>query len=35
VSDEVAQAELPLMKPGYKLTVIDAQTMVAAIEKQV
>jgi hypothetical protein len=35
VSDEVAQAELPLMKPGYKLTVIDAQAMVAAIEKQV
>jgi len=35
VSDEVAQAELPLIKPGYKLTVIDAQTMVAAIEKQV
>jgi hypothetical protein len=35
VSDAVAHAELPLMKPGYKLTVIDVQAMVAAIEKQV
>ena len=35
VSDAVAQAELPLMRPGYKLTVIDVQAMVVAIEKQV
>jgi hypothetical protein len=33
VSDAVAQAQLPLLKPGYKLTVIDLQAVVGAIEK--
>jgi hypothetical protein len=34
VSDEVAQAQLPLVKPGYKLTIYDLETVVAAIAKQ-
>jgi hypothetical protein len=34
VADKVAQAQLPRLRPGYKLTVIDSQAVVAAIEKQ-
>jgi hypothetical protein len=34
VNDPVAQSQLPLMKPGYKLTVIDVQAVIAAIEKK-
>jgi hypothetical protein len=34
VTDEVAQAQLPRIRPGYKLTVIGSHIVVAAIEKQ-
>ena len=35
VTDAVAQAQLPRIKPGYKLTVIDLQAVIGAIEKKV
>jgi hypothetical protein len=34
VDDPYAQAQLPLMKPGYKLTVIGVQAVVVAIDKR-
>jgi hypothetical protein len=34
VDDPYAQAQLPLMKPGYKLTVIGVQAVIVAIEKR-
>ena len=34
VTDAVAQAQLPRIKPGYKLTVIDLQAVIGAIEKK-
>ena len=35
VDDPYAQAHLPLMKPGYKLTVIGVQAVIVAIERRV
>ncbi len=35
VTDAVAQAQLPRIKPGHKLTVIDLQAVIGAIEKKV
>jgi hypothetical protein len=34
VSDAVAQAQLPRVKAGYKLTIIDLQAVIGAIEKK-
>jgi len=34
VMDDVAQAQLAQLKPGYKLTIYDSQAVVAAIAKQ-
>jgi hypothetical protein len=34
VDDPYAQAQLPLMKPGYKLTVIGVQAVIVAIDKR-
>ena len=34
VLDDVAQAQLAQLKPGYKLTIYDSQAVVAAIAKQ-
>ena len=34
VNDDVAQAQLAQLKPGYKLTIYDSQAVVAAITKQ-
>jgi hypothetical protein len=34
VDDPYAQAQLPLMQPGYKLTVIGVQAVVVAIDKR-
>jgi hypothetical protein len=34
VMDDVAQAQLAQLKPGYKLTIYDSQAVVAAITKQ-
>jgi hypothetical protein len=34
VNDTVAQTELPLVKPGYKLTVVDLQALIVAIDRQ-
>ena len=34
VLDNVAQAQLAQLKPGYKLTIYDSQAVVAAIAKQ-
>ena len=34
VTDAAAQAQLPRIKPGYKLTIIDLQAVIAAIEKK-
>ena len=33
-TDAAAQAQLPRIKPGYKLTIIDLQAVIAAIEKR-
>ena len=33
-TDAAAQAQLPRIKPGYKLTIIDLQAVIAAIEKK-
>jgi hypothetical protein len=35
LTDAVAQAQLPRIKPGYKLTVIDLQAVIGVIEKKV
>jgi hypothetical protein len=35
VDDPYAQAQLPLMKPGYRLTVIGVQALIVAIDKRV
>ena len=34
IDDPYAQAQLPLMKPGHKLTVIGVQAVVVAIDKR-
>lgn len=34
VDDPYAQAQLPLVKPGYKLTVIGVQAVVVAVDKR-
>jgi hypothetical protein len=33
-TDAAAQAQLPRIRPGYKLTIIDLQAVIGAIEKK-
>ena len=33
-TDAAAQAQLPRIRPGYKLTIIDLQTVIGAVEKK-
>ena len=33
-TDAAAQAQLPRIKPGYKLTIIDLQAVIVAIERK-